>query len=109
MKDAQLLLSFLMRYMRRWSNAFNYYVAGKLLDDKQITIFWTRRGYLSTLPIPIFWTSCVCLYLILEDIGKLDWPEKVVDCAKCIIKYIYNHTCLLYLGWGGGHTGQGAY
>lgn len=91
-------------------NAFNYVVAGKLLDDKQITIFWTRCGYLSTLPIPIFWTSCVCLYLILEDIGKLDWAEKFVYCAKCIIKYIYNHTCLLNLGGRGGeHTGQGAY
>lgn len=74
-------------------NAFNYIVASKLLEDKHLTIFWT----------PCIHTTYThfldpmhphCLYLMLDDIGKLDWAKKVVDHAKCITN-IYNHTWLL--------------
>ena len=46
----------------------------------------------------IFWTSCAahCIDLMLEDIGKLAWIHEVVDKAKSITKYIYNHTNVLH-------------
>ena len=33
---------------------------------------------------------------MLEDIGKLAWIHEVVDKAKSITKYIYNHTNVLH-------------
>ena len=63
-------------------NAANYMAAGRLFEDKHPTIFWS---------------SCTahCIDLMLEDIGKLDWIQEVVDKAKSITKYIYNHTIVL--------------
>jgi hypothetical protein len=60
-------------------SATNYMVVGRLFELRQPTIFWT---------------SCVahCIDLMLEDIGRLVWVPKVVDDAKSITKYIYNHT-----------------
>jgi len=63
-------------------NAANYMAAGRLFEHRHPTIFWS---------------SCAahCIDLMLEDIGKLDWIQQVVDKAKSITKYIYNHTIVL--------------
>ena len=65
-------------------NASNYVLAGKMLESKHKTIFWT---------------PCVahCIDLMLEDIGKQDWVKDVIDQAKSITKYIYNHSWVLNL------------
>eukprot|EP00253_Pinus_taeda_P004371 PITA_04371 len=65
------------------NNASNYVLANKLLEEKHKTIFWT---------------PCVahCIDLMLEDIGKIDWV-KIVDHAKSITKFIYNHSLILSL------------
>ena len=54
-------------------NASNYVLFAKLLEEKHKTIFWT---------------PCVahCIYLMLKDIGKLDWVKNTVDHAKSITK-----------------------
>jgi hypothetical protein len=61
------------------ANASNYVFVGKMLEDKHHTIFST---------------TCIahCLDLILEDIGKLDWMNRVVDQTKTMNKFIYNLT-----------------
>ena len=41
-------------------NASNYVVAGRLLEDKHPTIWWTP-------------CATLCLDLMLEDIGKIEW------------------------------------
>jgi hypothetical protein len=72
-------------------NVSNYVVVGELLDTHPI----------------IFWTPCVAHYLdlMLENIDKLEWVNKVAKQAKSITKYIYNHTWGLNLvkknTWGG--------
>lgn len=65
-------------------NASNYVLAGKLLEEKHKTIFWTP-------------CAAHCIDLMLEDIGKLDWVRNTVDHAKSITKFIYNHTWVLSL------------
>jgi hypothetical protein len=34
---------------------------------------------------------------MLEDIGKHEWIKNTVEHAKCITKYIYNHSRVLNL------------
>jgi hypothetical protein len=65
-------------------NASNYVLAGKMLESKYRTIFWTP-------------CAAYCIDLILEDIRKQDWIKNVVEHAKCITKYIYNHSWVLNL------------
>eukprot|EP00253_Pinus_taeda_P033662 PITA_33662 len=63
-------------------NATNYMAAGRLFEIRHPTIFWT---------------SCAahCIDLMLEDIVKLHWMHEVVEKAKSITKYLYNHTIIL--------------
>ena len=65
-------------------NAAAYVAAGRLLMERHPTLFWS---------------PCVahCLDLLLEDLGKLSWVEKVVEDGRNIAKYIYNHTRVLSL------------
>jgi hypothetical protein len=66
------------------NNAAAYVAAGRLLMERHPTLFWS---------------PCVahCLDLLLEDLGKLSWVEKVVEDGRNIAKYIYNHTWVLSL------------
>ncbi len=66
------------------NNASNYVLAGKMLEEKHKTIFWT---------------PCVahCIDPMLEDIGKIYWVKNTVEHAKSITKYIYNHSWILNL------------
>ena len=65
-------------------NAYNYVAAGRLLEDKHPTIWWTP-------------CATHCLDLMLEDIGKIEWVRKCVEQAKSITRYIYNHSWVLTL------------
>ena len=65
-------------------NASNYVAAGRLLEEKHPTIWWTP-------------CATHCLDLMLEDIGKIEWVRKCVEQAKCITRYIYNHSWVLNL------------
>jgi len=65
-------------------NAANYVAAGRLLCAKYPTIFWTP-------------CAAHCIDLMLEDIGKLEWVQDVVQECKQITKYIYNHAWVLNL------------
>ena len=93
-KDAQLLFRLLDEVVEEvgvqnvvqviTDNASNYVAAGKLLEEKHPTIWWTP-------------CAAHCLDLMLEDIGKIEWVKKCVEQAKCITRYIYNHTWVLNL------------
>ena len=63
-------------------NAANYMVVGRLFEIRHPTIFWS---------------SCAahCLDLMLEDIGKLQWIQEIVEKEKSITKFIYNNTNIL--------------
>ena len=85
---------FWMTLLRRWGasnvvqiitdNASNYVLAGKMLEEKHKTIFWTP-------------CAAHCIDLVVEDIGKHDWVKDVIEHAKSITKYIYNHSWVLNL------------
>ena len=47
----------------------------------------------------LVWTPCAahCLDLLLEDIGKLPWLATIVEKAKHVVKYVYNHSWVLHL------------
>jgi hypothetical protein len=47
----------------------------------------------------LYWSTCVshCIDLILEDMGKLPWIKEIIDSARSVIKYTYNHTFVLSL------------
>jgi hypothetical protein len=75
-KDAQLLFDILDEVVMEvgvenvlWviiDNESTYVYVGKKLEGKHKTLLWTM---------------CIvrCLYLMLEDIGKLEWVKKAID------------------------------
>ncbi len=65
-------------------NASNYVKAGRMLEEKHPTIWWTP-------------CAAHCLDLMLEHIGKIEWVKSTVEQAKSITRYIYNHTWVLTL------------
>jgi hypothetical protein len=93
-KDAQLLFRLLDEVVVEvgvqnvvqviTDNASNYVAAGRMLEEKHPTIWWTP-------------CATHCLDLMLEDIGKIEWVKKCVEEAKFITRYIYNHTWVLNL------------
>ena len=66
------------------NNASNYVLTGKMLESKHKTIFWTP-------------CAAHCIDLVVEDIGKHDWVKDVIEQAKSITKFIYNHSWVLNL------------
>ena len=65
-------------------NAAAYVAVGRLLMERHPTLFWSP-------------CATHCLDLLLENLGKLSWVEKVVEDGRNIAKYIYNHTWVLSL------------
>ena len=63
-------------------NVANYMAAKRLFELRHPTIFLSS-------------CSAHCIDLMLEDIGKLEWIQVVVEKAKSITKYVYNHTTVL--------------
>ena len=45
----------------------------------------------------LYWTACSahCIDLILEDIGKKKSVKKIIDQAKVITQFIYNHNWMV--------------
>ncbi|XP_057851591.2 uncharacterized protein LOC131061784 [Cryptomeria japonica] len=66
------------------NNAAAYVVVGRILQERHPTFFWTP-------------CATHVLDLLLEDIGKLEWVTPVVEDARRITKYIYNHPWVLHL------------
>jgi len=65
-------------------NAANYVAAGRMLMERHETVFWTP-------------CAAHCIDLMLEDVGKIPFVKEVIDQAKSIPKYIYNHAFVLNL------------
>lgn len=65
-------------------NASAYKRAGRILEGKYQTLVWTP-------------CAAHCLDLLLEDIGKLPWLATIVEKAKHVVKYVYNHSWVLHL------------
>ncbi|MDF3681003.1 DUF domain-containing protein, partial [Enterobacter hormaechei] len=57
-------------------NAAAYVVAGRLLMERHPTLFWSP-------------CAAHCLNLLLEDLGKLSWVEKVVKDGRNIATIIH--------------------
>lgn len=93
-KDAHLIFSLLADVVEEvevadvvqviTDNASNYVAVGRLLCAKYPTHFWTP-------------CTTHCIDLMLEDIGKLEWVQDIVQECKHITKYIYNHAWVLNL------------
>jgi hypothetical protein len=65
-------------------NVVNYVFVGKLLMEKYQTLYWTP-------------CATHCIHLMLEDMGKIPWIKEIVESARSVTKYIYNHTYVLTL------------
>jgi hypothetical protein len=65
-------------------NATNYVVVGRMLMERHRSLVWT---------------PCVahCIDLMLEDMGKTSFIKEVIDQARSIPKFIYNHAFVLSL------------
>ncbi|XP_019434728.1 PREDICTED: uncharacterized protein LOC109341306 [Lupinus angustifolius] len=63
-------------------NAANYKVAGAMLNEKFLSIYWSP-------------CAAHCLNLILGDIGKMDHVSTLAKSASDITKFVYNHGFLL--------------
>jgi hypothetical protein len=59
-------------------------LAGKLLQQRHPTLSWTP-------------CAAHVLDLLLEDMGKLEWVTPIVEDARRVTKYIYNHPWVLSL------------
>ncbi|KAL3505831.1 hypothetical protein ACH5RR_031213 [Cinchona calisaya] len=59
-----------------------YVVSGKRLIDSHPSIFWTP-------------CASHCINLMLEDFTKLDWITAMLEQAKSITRFIYNHNIIL--------------
>ena len=59
-------------------------VVGKMLMERHRTLFWTPY-------------AAHCIDLLLEDMGKLSFIKEVIDMAKSVPKFIYNHAFVLSL------------
>jgi hypothetical protein len=93
-KDATLLCDLLDEFIREvgpqhvvqviTDNAANYVAAGRMLMQRYPTLFWTP-------------CAAHCIDLILEDMGKIPYIRDIVESAKSITKFIYNHASVLSL------------
>jgi hypothetical protein len=65
-------------------NAANYVVVGRLLMQRYPTMFWT---------------PCAAHFidLILEDMEKIPYIKDIVELARSITTFIYNHEYVLSL------------
>ncbi|XP_008778107.4 uncharacterized protein LOC103697942 [Phoenix dactylifera] len=64
------------------NNTENHVVAGKSLTETFPTLFWTP-------------CASQCIDAMLEDIGKLEAISEIVENAKTVTGFIYNHAIVL--------------
>ena len=65
------------------NNAVTYVAASRMLMDRYPSLFWTP-------------CAAHCIDLMLEDMGKIPF-KVVIDQARAIPKFIYNHGFVLSL------------
>jgi hypothetical protein len=65
-------------------NATNYVATGRLLMERNCSLFWTP-------------CATHCIDLMLKDMGKTSFIKEVIDQARSIPKFIYNHIWFLSL------------
>ncbi|XP_010914773.3 uncharacterized protein [Elaeis guineensis] len=65
-------------------NNANYKAAGKMLEEKRRSLFWTP-------------CAAYCIDQILEDFVKIKWVRECIDKGQKIVKFIYNRIWLLNL------------
>jgi hypothetical protein len=63
-------------------NAANYVVVGRLLMERNHSLFWTP-------------SAAHCIDLMLEDMGNTSFIKEVIDQARSVHKFIYNHIWVL--------------
>jgi hypothetical protein len=93
-KDAQFLCELLDGFIREigphyvvqviMDNAANYVASGRILMQRYPSLYWSP-------------CATHCIDLMLEDMGKLPWIKEIIDSARSVTKYIYNHTYVLSL------------
>lgn len=59
-----------------------YAVAGRQLTDTFPTLYWSP-------------SAAHCIDLILEDFGNLEWISAVIEQARSITRFVYNHSAVL--------------
>ncbi|XP_010532512.1 PREDICTED: uncharacterized protein LOC104808522 [Tarenaya hassleriana] len=64
----------------------HYVAAGKMLMDAYPSIYW----------VPC---AAHCIDRMLEDVGKVEWISDIIEQARSITRYIYNHSGVLNLMW----------
>ncbi|KAL5734665.1 hypothetical protein ACOSP7_032526 [Xanthoceras sorbifolium] len=64
------------------SSEEQYIVVGRRLTDTFPTLYWTP-------------CAARCLDLILEDFAKLEWINAIIEQARAITRFVYNHSVVL--------------
>ncbi|CAN0837568.1 hypothetical protein LINGRAHAP2_LOCUS1844, partial [Linum grandiflorum] len=59
-----------------------YVIAGKKLSETFPTLYWSP-------------CAASCIELILNDFTKLEWINAIIEQARCITRFVYNHTTVL--------------
>ena len=73
------------KYVNKWwKNGQFQVLTGRLLMEKHPSLFWSP-------------CAAHCIDLMLEDVGKIPLIKEVVDQARSITKFIYNHAWVLSL------------
>lgn len=63
----------------------------KIITNNETT-YVTAKRFLKEKNQSLFWTPCTSHYIdLLVDIGKIDWVRSILDNARNITKFIYNH------------------
>ncbi|XP_010262570.1 PREDICTED: uncharacterized protein LOC104601077 [Nelumbo nucifera] len=63
-------------------SADHYIIAGKKLTDTFPTMYWTP-------------CAARCINLMLEDFGKFEWINAILEHVKSMTRFIYNHVVVL--------------
>lgn len=64
------------------SSEEQFIVAGRRLTDTFPTLYWTP-------------CAARCLDLILEDFAKLEWINAIIEQARAVTRFVYNHSVIL--------------
>ncbi|CAL1388754.1 unnamed protein product [Linum trigynum] len=59
-----------------------YVIAGKKLSETFPTLYWSP-------------CAAHCIDLILNDFGKLEWINGIIEKARSITRFVYNHTAVV--------------
>lgn len=68
----------------------------QVITDNTEKLIVAGKRLMDTIPT-LYWVPCVahCINLILEDFGKLEWINSIIEQARSITRFVYKHSMVL--------------